>query len=85
MKPYTNYILIFLLLTLTGCSTKYITDGEAKYFSIHFLVRSNTNDVDARFNGNSLRVGSVDVHPDPNSIEATGGLVGEAGKVLLTP
>ncbi len=78
-------VLIVICFLLAGCSAKFVSHGKARYFSINLLTFSDVKDIDAQFEGGRLRVGSTHIHPDPNSIKATGELVGEAGKILITP
>jgi hypothetical protein len=50
-----------------------------------FLYFTKTKAIDHRTIFSSLTVGGIEQEPDPNSIEALGGAVGNAGKMLIKP
>ena len=88
--------VLVLSICIFGCNhragtlTKYV-DGELVE-KVHFkhtmvLYWSKEHDFQASYHTNDtlidVGVGSSFVKPDPNSIKATGGAIGEAGKVLV--
>jgi ABC-type uncharacterized transport system auxiliary subunit len=50
-----------------------------------FLYFTKTKAIDHRTIFSSLTVGEIVQEPDPNSIEALGGALGNAGKMLIKP
>ena len=86
MLPWLVIGLLFILIN--GCQVKtasYVRkDGvKVKYTDYKFLMWTSTKNLDAKFDGAVFGVGSTTAKSDPNSITATGGAVGEAGRVIL--
>lgn len=82
MKIYPWLVIALLFILIGGCT--FIRKDDLIYYKFQPWTWTQTKGLVLKLpDGSYLYVESTEAKPDANSIKATGGTAGEAGKVIL--